>query len=231
MVRRPSLLLRSAADERQARDPVVLISECPTLRARVAHSLTAAGVPLRTSADPLEVVAAAETGRIRCVLLDLRCSLERVVACLGGSAGAARDVPVLLVNGDGEAVAELIALRAKATTNHASRHVDVDLLEWLEAAAPPCAPAKCDQAPARHNLLARLTRRERQVLSGIAAGKLNKIVAAELGISDRTVEAHRGRVMRKLGVGSLAELVRFVVELERSGDGSPESRASRRGRK
>jgi len=55
----------------------------------------------------------------------------------------------------------------------------------------------------------RLTPREREVMSGVVAGKANKVVAYELGISPKTVEAHRARLMQKLEVQSLAELVRL----------------------
>jgi FixJ family two-component response regulator len=56
----------------------------------------------------------------------------------------------------------------------------------------------------------RLTPRERDVLARVAAGRLNKEIAAELGTGEQTVKVHRGRVMQKLGVGSVAELVRLV---------------------
>jgi len=59
-----------------------------------------------------------------------------------------------------------------------------------------------------------LTPREREVLSLMARGKPNKVMAAELGVSQRTVEIHRARVMEKSGAASLAQLVRMVMDLE-----------------
>src|SRR6185437_1288065 len=59
-----------------------------------------------------------------------------------------------------------------------------------------------------------LTPREREVLRLITAGKPNKVVAAELGVSQRTVEIHRARVMEKTGAASLAQLVRMTMDLE-----------------
>ena len=59
--------------------------------------------------------------------------------------------------------------------------------------------------------LSKLTPRERQVLARVVAGRLNKQIAAELGIAEKTVKVHRGRVMGKMGVRTLADLVRLVA--------------------
>ncbi len=63
----------------------------------------------------------------------------------------------------------------------------------------------------------RLTRREREVATGLIRGKHNKQIASELGTTERTVKAHRGRVMSKLEVGSVAQLVRLVENARRGG--------------
>jgi FixJ family two-component response regulator len=58
--------------------------------------------------------------------------------------------------------------------------------------------------------LALLTKREQEVMNLIVEGKLNKVIASELGLSQRTIEVHRANIMEKLGVGSVAELVTLV---------------------
>jgi two-component system, LuxR family, response regulator FixJ len=68
---------------------------------------------------------------------------------------------------------------------------------------------------AHRTTLAALTPREHDVLGGLLDGKANKMIARHLGISPRTVEAHRASVMRKSGVGSIAELVRLAVSAQR----------------
>jgi two-component system, LuxR family, response regulator FixJ len=59
-----------------------------------------------------------------------------------------------------------------------------------------------------------LTRRERQVLRQVVAGRLNKQIASDLGIAEKTIKVHRARAMEKMGAGSLAQLVREVLELD-----------------
>jgi FixJ family two-component response regulator len=66
---------------------------------------------------------------------------------------------------------------------------------------------------ALHERYASLSRREREVMSMVASGRLNKQVAGELGISEITVKAHRGRLMRKMQAGSFAELVTMAASL------------------
>lgn len=67
------------------------------------------------------------------------------------------------------------------------------------------------------NRVSSLTAREREVFHCVAKGDMNKVIAFDLGISERTVEVHRSQVMKKLGVKTLAQLVRIKIELENKG--------------
>jgi DNA-binding NarL/FixJ family response regulator len=85
-------------------------------------------------------------------------------------------------------------------------------------AAPSAASASPPGAPLRPNgIIALLSPRQRRVLEGILAGKPNKAIAFDLGVSIKTVETHRARVMEKFGVDSLAELVRMCTLAEMKG--------------
>ena len=64
------------------------------------------------------------------------------------------------------------------------------------------------------NRLSSLTEREREVFERVAEGEMNKVIASDLGVSERTIEVHRSQVMKKLGTRTLAQLVRLKIELE-----------------
>jgi two-component system response regulator FixJ len=88
-----------------------------------------------------------------------------------------------------------------------------DLLASLRTLPRQPLPLAAKDAGAAARL-ALLSRREREVLGRLVAGKPNKEIARELGLSPRTVEAHRARLMERLKVGSLAEAVRIAIEAE-----------------
>ena len=97
------------------------------------------------------------------------------------------------------------------------------------APAWPAVPTPCrrhGRSPARPGASADRAARERQVLTQVAAGRLNKQIAAELGIGEKTGKFHRGNLMKKPGVGSIAELVRLAERTAGASAGSLRLRAT-----
>ena len=94
------------------------------------------------------------------------------------------------------------------------------VVEDAEAKAETFGSVKLREALARSRV-DRLTKREREVLAGVAGGMSNRMIGEKLSISPRTVEIHRAHVMEKMQAGSLAELVRMVLDAEESGASSP----------
>jgi len=125
-------------------------------------------------------------------------------------------LPVIIMTGHGDVPLAVRAMKAGAI-DFLEKPVNEDLLaesikRALDAAQTTAsASAEAHEAEAR---IAALTERERQVMDLMAAGRPNKIIAYELDISPRTVEIHRARVMEKMRVKSLAELVRLVVAMQ-----------------
>lgn len=150
-----------------------------------------------------------------CLVLDIRMpgmdglTLQKHLAQLGS------ELPVIIMTGHGDVASAREAFRAFA----------VDFLEKpldhrkLLAAIADAFSRQRSRLVAEMNrsdierLLARLTPREREVMARVVAGQHNRDIAAELGISARTVEVHKARMMDKLGVNNVADLVRLNLEL------------------
>ncbi|MEL4177691.1 response regulator transcription factor [Roseateles sp. PN1] len=121
--------------------------------------------------------------------------------------------PVLFLTGHGDIPMVVEALKKGAFDFLEKPYSDNALADRLEQALAVAAAMQADgaQAAERQARLASLTEREREVMQLVAAGKLNKVVADELGISVRTVEVHRARVFSKLGVRSAAEVATLLA--------------------
>jgi two-component system response regulator FixJ len=121
--------------------------------------------------------------------------------------------PVIIISGYSDIPMAVQAMRAGAQ-NFIEKPLDgIRLLAAVRAAISSDAQARRDPvaAPGVGDLLAMLTPREGDVLHGVVAGKANKLIARELGISPRTVEAHRAGVMAKTGASSVSALMRLAL--------------------
>lgn len=127
-------------------------------------------------------------------------------------------IPVIFITGHGDVPMAVEAMQQGAFDFLQKPFRDQDLIDRIQRALERDARSRAalaEHARIRERLDS-LTPREREVLALMARGMPNKIMAAELGISQRTIEIHRARVMEKSGAASLAQLVRMV--LDRSGD-------------
>jgi RNA polymerase sigma factor (sigma-70 family) len=152
-----------------------------------------------------------------CVVLDLR---------MPGMSGlelqaelAARDatLPVIVITAHGDVATTRAALKGGAI-DFIEKPIDDEALVAAITAALDRDAREREQARASASVaerMARLTGRERDVLARVADGKHNREIAAELGISPRTVEVYKARMMEKLQVRRLPELVRLVLESRR----------------
>jgi FixJ family two-component response regulator len=127
-------------------------------------------------------------------------------------------MPVIFISGCRDIPTTVRAMKAGAVEFLTKPFDDEALLDAVRAAVARSARALGDEAHLQ--LLRRrygsLSRRERQVMDLIVAGRLNKQVGGELGISEITVKAHRGQMMKKMGAGCFADLVRMSVRLRPS---------------
>ena len=123
------------------------------------------------------------------------------------------DRPVIFLTGRGDIPASVRAMKAGAV-DFLPKPADASALIAAVAQALERDRQRRQERDQRNRIderLSRLTPRERQVLERVVAGRLNKQIAAELGIAEKTIKVHRGRVMGKMGVRTLADLVRLVA--------------------
>ena len=125
-------------------------------------------------------------------------------------------IPVIFITGHGDIPMAVEAMQQGAFDFLQKPFRDQDLIDRIQRALERDAKnrAALDQHARIRERLDSLTPREREVLALMTRGKPNKIMATELGVSQRTVEIHRARVMEKSGAASLAQLVRMVLDLE-----------------
>jgi FixJ family two-component response regulator len=126
-----------------------------------------------------------------------------------------RHLPIVFMTGQGDVRTSVRAMKAGATEFLLKPFHDEELLAAVEQALTT-ARTRLEQLARRADLRARyerLTPREREVLQLVVAGRLNKQIAHELGISEVTVKIHRGQAMHKMAASSVPDLVRMVGEL------------------
>lgn len=164
-------------------------------------------------ADADTFLAAFKPAWCGCLLLDIRMpgmdglSLQKKLLELGS------DLPVVIMTGHGDVDSAREAFRSLAV-DFLEKPLDESRLLAAIREAFARQRKSVDTAMSRNQvqrLLDGLTHREREVMERVVAGRHNREIAVELAISPRTVEVHKARMMDKLGVGSVAELVRFCL--------------------
>jgi len=124
-------------------------------------------------------------------------------------------MPIVFITGHGDVPSSVRAMKAGAVDFLTKPFKEADLMRAIDAAIARDRDARRTRTELNElrQRLSSLTPREREVLPLIASGLLNKQAAAELGISEITIQIHRGRIMQKMRAGSLAELVRMAGTL------------------
>ena len=184
---------------------VFVVDDDPAVRDSIAMLVRAEGLEARTFDSAQSFLAGWERREESCVIIDLRLPDLNGLELQERLAATVDAPPVIFLTGFGTVPAAVRALKAGA-------------MDFLEKPFDPGALlARVHEALARDRewrseirRLETLIPREREILGEVAGGDTNKVIAANLGISVRTVELHRARGMRKLGVRSVAELVRLL---------------------
>lgn len=151
-----------------------------------------------------------------CLVLDIRMPLMSGLELQQQIAERGIAIPIIFITGHGDVSMAVQAMRAGAVDFVEKPFKDQDLLDRINQALAldRSRRAAADQREAIRGRFAALTPREHEVMRRIVHGQANKVIAVELGVSERTVEIHRAKVMSKTGAKSLAELVAMATRVE-----------------
>jgi len=198
---------------------VHVVEDDPGVREWIATLLRARGLALDVFPDGIAFLRAFLPGRAGCLVVDVRLpgmsglELQQRLRTLDDT------LPVIVMSGHADVPMAVRAMRAGAVDFIEKPFPPQRLLEGVERALALDAERRrrWHEEAALRTGLERLNGREREILRRVAAGRYNKVIAAELGISVSTVEAHRRRVMQQLGAQTLYDLVRAAeLDAERS---------------
>jgi FixJ family two-component response regulator len=194
---------------------VFVVDDDASMRRSLESLLSSVGHDVRLFASAPEFMQAARNDAPGCLVLDVRLPGMSGLAFQQELAKAGVALPIIFITGHGDVPMSVRAMKAGAAEFLTKPFDDQVLLDAVHAAIERDrerrrADASVATLRARYD---ELTERERQVMSHVVAGWVNKRIAGELGLSVVTVKVHRGQVMRKMQAKSVAELVRMADRL------------------
>jgi FixJ family two-component response regulator len=192
---------------------VYVVDDDAAVRDGLAMLLDTAGLSVETYDGAPAFLAAYAPGRAGCLVLDVQMPEMNGPELQAELNRRGIDLPVIFLTAHGDIPTTVRAMKGGAIDFLTKPVVGTQLLERVHAALEQSARLR-EQASITESLRERLeglTRREREIMMLVAAGHANKEIARELGISHRTVEVHRARVMQKTGVTNLVELSRLAA--------------------
>jgi len=191
---------------------VFLIDDDASVRKGVSRLLRAAGYKSETFGSASDFLEREQHSGPACVIVDIQMPGLNGMALQSVLIQRRREEQLVFITGHGDISMCAQAMKAGAVDFLPKPFRDTELLECVERALARSADQRqraIGKAAARR-LLDLLTPREFEVLQLVVTGMLNKQIASELGTAEKTIKVHRGRVMKKLGIVSVAELVRLV---------------------
>lgn len=153
--------------------------------------------------------------RPACLILDMRLPGASGLDLQESLRQAGRELPIVFLTGHGDVPTSVRAMKGGAVDFLQKPFIDQDLLDCVQRALDLSRAQRTERAE-RTELQRRLdtlTPREREVMLEVITGKLNKQIAGDLRIAEKTIKVHRGRVMQKMRANSVADLVRMVEKL------------------
>jgi FixJ family two-component response regulator len=197
-----------------AKPIVFVIDDDASVRASLGLLIESAGWRAETFACGSEFLSRPREVAPSCLVLDVMlpdfngCDLQALLADRA-------DMPIVFVSGHADVATSVRAMKAGALEFFTKPFADDAIVGAIGQALQRSRTALVDEAAARalRDSYALLSAREREVMALVVAGRLNKQVGSDLGISEITVKAHRGKMMRKMKAASICDLVRMAARL------------------
>ena len=197
---------------------VYVVDDDESVCRAIARLLRASGLDVETFRSAAAFLEHSPPEKAACLVLDIRLPGASGLDLQTALAEAGREIPIVFITGHADVPTSVKAMKGGALDFLQKPFNDQDLLDCVHRAVARNRVQRAEQSE-RATLQRRLdtlTPREREVLLQVVTGKLNKQIAGDLGIAEKTIKVHRGRVMDKMQANSVAELVRMVEKLQLS---------------
>src|SRR5438270_2504010 len=207
--------LRSDTAMAQQQPTIVVIDDDPSIRKSLDNLFRSVGLAVELFGSPQEFLQSKRSDRPGCIVLDVRFPGRSGLDMQREMAAANTPLPIIFITGYGDIPMSVRAMKAGAVEFLTKPFRDQDLLDAVGVALEQDRVRRANEVRLSElrTRFQTLTARERQVLSLVIAGRLNKQIAGELGVSEMTVKMHRRQVMRKMQATGLAQLVRLADQL------------------
>ena len=198
-----------------AKPIVFVVDDDVSVRESLEALITTEGWRAESFASARDFLARPRVETPSCLILDVNLPDLNGLDLQKQIAGERLDMPIIFITGYGDIPMTVRAMKAGAVEFLTKPFAEDALLTAIRHAIDQSTAKLRDEAELRalRDCYASLSRREREVMALVVAGRLNKQVGGELGISEITVKAHRGRVMEKMKARSLADLVNLNARL------------------
>jgi FixJ family two-component response regulator len=196
----------------QEQPVVIVVDDDPSIRKAIDRLLRSVGLRVELFESAQEFLQSNRLDAPSCIVLDVRLPGQSGLNLQRDLAAAHMRVPIIFITGHGDIPMSVRAMKAGAVEFLTKPFHDQDLLDAIEVALEKDRALRAEEkfVAELHERFDKLTTRERQVMQLVVAGRLNKQIAAELGISEMTAKIHRGQVFRKMQAVSLPDLVRMA---------------------
>lgn len=197
-------------------NPIVfVVDDDPSVRRSLARLLHSAGFLVETFPSAQDFLRCEPPDSQSCLVLDIRMPGLSGLELQEKLAAAGKIMPIIFITGHGTVPMSVKAMKAGALDFLQKPFSDQELLDAIQEAVERGRQLreKRDEIRMIERRACLLTPRESEVFALVVTGKLNKEIAYELGVGEKTVKVHRARVMRKMQAQSLADLVRFAEKI------------------